>query len=281
MRGRPPRLLERALSIVSHGSSRDAVLGDLHVEFVRIESVRGRGAAVRWYAGQVLGAIVPGVRRRLSSGSGERGDLRGGGSARAKFDVFVTDVSHATRSLVRRPLHAAGAILTLALAIGANSATFGMIDAILLRPLTYPDGDRIVSLAETHPDRQSEWGWVSIPNLADWRSQSGAFESVALFRAGSMAVTGGGEPAYVIGQTLMLDGSPRTITGVMPAGYDAGGDWIGRSIDLWVPFDFIATDRERSDRSYNAAARVTTGVTLADAASELSLIDARLEAEYP
>jgi putative ABC transport system permease protein len=90
----------------------------------------------------------------------------------------------------------------------------------------------------------------------------------------------GGSPD-VIGQTLMLDGSPRTITGVMPAGYDAGGDWIGRSIDLWVPFDFIATDRERSDRSYNAAARVTTGVTLADAASELSLIDARLEAEYP
>jgi predicted permease len=297
-----------------------------------MESQRGRAAAVRWYAGQVAGAVVPGVRRRLSSGPAADGEVGVGGGARAGFDVLIADVSHAVRSLVRRPTHTAGAILTIALAIGANSATFGMIDAILLRPLSYPDGDRIVSLAETHPERQSEWGWVSIPNLADWRAQSTSFESVALFRAGSMAVTGGGEPAYVIGmrvepaffdvfgtpalvgrtpsssgaidgttvvlshglwmrryggsaeaigQTLLLDGSPRMIVGVMPPGYDAGGDYIGRPVDLWVPFDFVAMGSERDDRSYNAAARLVQGMPLADAASELSLLEARLETEYP
>jgi putative ABC transport system permease protein len=168
--------------------------------------------------------------------------------------------------------------------------------------------------------------------VEDWRAESKSFESVALFRAGSMSVTGDGDPVYVvgmrvgrgffeafgtaaligraeraggaieeggvvlghgfwmrrfggarsvIGRTLVLDGVARMIIGVMPAGYNAGGDWIGAPIDVWVPFDFPGLAVGRGDRSYNAVGRLREGVSVSAASSELSLVGARLTAAYP
>ncbi|HUF68637.1 MAG TPA: ADOP family duplicated permease [Longimicrobiales bacterium] len=330
MRGPPPRVLEWILGRVLHASSRESVLGDLHEEYVRIEGDRGRSAALMWYAGQALASLRPSVRRRFSRGFPRVARTRRG----MVVDSLLMGVMQAWRSLWRRPAYTVAAVTTLALAIGANAATFGVVDAILLRPLSYPDAERIVSLGETHPARQSDWGWLSIPNLADWRAEAASFEAAALFRGGSMAVTGDGDPEYVVGMRvepaffevfgtaahvgrtvsgseagdesystvvlshglwtrrhggspdivgtmLILDGSAHTIVGVMPRGFNAGGDWIGAPVDVWVPVDFAAMGESRSDRSYNAAARLRPGATVSDARAELSLIASRLSAIHP
>jgi putative ABC transport system permease protein len=332
MRGRPPWLLERMLGRVLHVSDRSTVLGDLYEEFARIERVRGRGAAVRWYVRQSLGSVGPSFVRRFAGRNAKTRREHPAGRVGVAVDGLARDVAHGWRVLWRRPATTLAATMTLAIAIGANSATFGVIDAVLLRPLAYPGADRIVSLSETHPERMTEPGWVSIPNVEDWRAQSKSFESMAVFRAGSMAVTGGGDPVYVvglrvgpgffdvfgtqplfgraaadrsagadasvvlshglwtrrfgssrsvIGETLLLDGVARTIVAVMPAGYNAGGDWIGAPIDVWVPFDFAGLGDGRGNRSYNAIGRLHAGVALSDASTELSLIGSRLTAAFP
>src|SRR5215471_1818452 len=95
----------------------------------------------------------------------------------------------------RRPPRDAGLAGTqrqLALGIGANSAIFSFVNAILLRPLPYPDSDRLVFLTEWSeqvPDMS-----FSLANFADLRDQNRVFEAVVAFRGQNYVMTGGAEP---------------------------------------------------------------------------------------
>src|SRR5262249_16490968 len=92
------------------------------------------------------------------------------------------------------------ALLTLALGIGANSAIFSFVNAILLRPLPYPDSDRLVFLTEWSeqvPDMS-----FSLANFADLRDQNRVFEAVVAFRGQNYVLTGGPEPERLNGRQV-------------------------------------------------------------------------------
>jgi putative ABC transport system permease protein len=94
------------------------------------------------------------------------------------LEAFWQDVRFGLRTLTKSPGFAAVAVLTLALAIGANTEIFTLVNSIVLKPLPYPEPDRLVMLFETQlPERTT--GTVAPANFFDWRQQSHSFENIA------------------------------------------------------------------------------------------------------
>lgn len=110
--------------------------------------------------------------------------------------TLIQDLRYACRSLVKQPAFTLVAVLTLALGIGANTAIFGVVNAVLLRPLPYHEPDRVVLLWS----HWNNWAktWVSAPELADYQQQATSLEHVAAFSPASFNLTGSGEPQRVL-----------------------------------------------------------------------------------
>jgi putative ABC transport system permease protein len=98
------------------------------------------------------------------------------------------DLRYALRMLAKQPAFTATAILTLALGIGANTAIFSVINAVLLRPLPYPQPDRLILLRERTNIFES--GSLSLPNYLDWRASQRGFTDLALFRRDDANLSG-------------------------------------------------------------------------------------------
>ena len=81
--------------------------------------------------------------------------------------MVPNDVRHAFRMLARNPGYTLAAVAALALGIGANPAIFSVINTVLLKPLAYPEPDRIAQLMNTSPN--GTYAWASIPNFSNWR----------------------------------------------------------------------------------------------------------------
>jgi len=109
--------------------------------------------------------------------------------------TFFQDVRFAIRTLVKQPGFTLVALLTLALGIGANTAIFSIIDAVVLRPLPYHDPDRVVMMWS----HWTNWTktWVSEPELADYRAQATSLEHVSAFDTTSFNLTGAGDAVRV------------------------------------------------------------------------------------
>ena len=107
------------------------------------------------------------------------------------MQTLLQDLRYAFRLLLKTPAFTAIAILTLALGIGANTAIFSVVNAVLLRPLAYRDASRLIIVAE-----KSNFPVISTSyqNYADWRAQSSSFESLEGTRATTITLTGAGEP---------------------------------------------------------------------------------------
>ena len=93
---------------------------------------------------------------------------------------MLTDLRYAIRMLIKSPAFSIIAIVALALGIGANTAIFSVVNAVLLRPLPYPDPDKLILLRERMPIFES--GSVSYPNYLDWRAMQRSFTDLALYR---------------------------------------------------------------------------------------------------
>ena len=113
------------------------------------------------------------------------------------MSVFLSELRHAARSLAKQPGFTSVAALTLALGIGANTAIFSVIHAVLLAPLPYPDADRIVTLHETNGTGTPFA--IAFPDYLDWRRDNKSFEHLALTRRDSRNLSGilGREPERV------------------------------------------------------------------------------------
>ncbi len=103
------------------------------------------------------------------------------------------DLRYGGRSLLRNPGFTLVAVITLALGIGANTAIFSVVNAVLLRPLGYRDADRLVTLLHDGTDP------VAVANYIDWRDQSRSFEAMGAADYWSANLTGGDVPEHVLG----------------------------------------------------------------------------------
>src|SRR5256885_16245147 len=104
---------------------------------------------------------------------------------------LVQDVQYGTRMLLRTPGFTAVAVLALALGIGANTAIFSVVNAVLLRPLPYNDPDRLVVIL--HGGQNP----VAVANYADWRDQQPSFERIAAADFWTPNLTGVNPPKHL------------------------------------------------------------------------------------
>lgn len=242
---------------------------------------------------------------------------------------FTDDARYAVRILRAAPGFTAVAVLTLAVGIGANTALFSVVHALLLRPLPFPDPGRIVRIFESRPQDGLFRNSASGPNILDWKEQSRAFSAIAAYRPRNVNVSGRGEPHYVqaarasveffhvlgvqpalgrlltleeerdggavavishrlwqsqfsgasdvLGQTLMLDGEPFVVIGVLPADFRFQLD-----ADVWIRLSLYPGNMpSRGSHNLNVIARLKDDATLEAARAELTTIAARLERQYP
>ena len=147
-----------------------------------------------------------------------------------RLDSLLQDARYAVRTLSRSPAFSVVALLALALGIGANTAVFSVVNAVLLRPLPFAEPDRLVMVFNYRPR-----GSASIADFLDWRARSRSFQSLDAFEVNPFTNnrftwTGDGEPEKVVGYRVTA-GFFRTL-GVQPIlgrTFVAGEDDPGRS----------------------------------------------------
>jgi putative ABC transport system permease protein len=125
---------------------------------------------------------------------------------------LLTEVRQSARRLAATPAYSAGVFLTLALAIGAAAAVFALLDAVLLRPLPYPDADRLVSIRQQNAE--GEWN-TSAVDFQAIASQNKTFEAVAAMQPADVILTGGEQPQWVRIRRVTADFF--SVMGVTPA----------------------------------------------------------------
>jgi putative ABC transport system permease protein len=238
----------------------------------------------------------------------------------------------ALRSLAKSPGFTAATILTLALGIGATTAIFSVLYAVLLRPFAYPEADRLVVMWQKGSQMEMSIAW---PTIQDWMKDQQAFSALAVSRRDRFNLSGpgqlpenvtgayasaslfdvaglkprlgryftadddkpGAEPVAVIseglwarrfgsnpaiiGQSIPVDGIPRTVVGVAPATLG-----LPRLADIWVPiFPFAVTQPGWQSRGNNPGlysfARMKPGLTVEQARADMQRIYAYLQKAYP
>ena len=110
------------------------------------------------------------------------------------MDELIQDLSYSVRQLARKPGFAAVLVLTLALGVGANTAVFSVVHGVLLRPLPYPEADRLVVVWTQFPTMELNEFPASWPEYSEFREQNRAFEEVGAWVGGERTITGGDAP---------------------------------------------------------------------------------------
>jgi putative ABC transport system permease protein len=208
-RGRPapPRAAEWLLRRALPGGLRgDTIRGDLLEEF----NARARGAPRRvtyWYWVETLALVARyGLARRRSPVA--RPDKR-----TSIMDGLLQDLRYGLRMLRQAPGFTAAALATLMLGIGASTAIFSIVDAVLLRPLPFEDPDRLVFATELSP--RGERMSVAWPNFIDWRARLRSVEDLAATRGTTFTFTGDGAPQRLDGRQMTWN--LLRVLGVHPA----------------------------------------------------------------
>jgi putative ABC transport system permease protein len=174
----------------------DFVVGDLEEEF-HTRAARGRRAARWWIWKQTLRCFAApprvGARGAEAASSAASGD--------SMIYRFASDIRYATRVLWRAPAFALAVVAVLALGIGANTAIFSIVNAVLLRPLPFEEPDRLVRLFHVPPQNAFP-GMPRFPlsaaNFYDWQREARMFEGMAMYRFRQFTLTGTGQPQSVM-----------------------------------------------------------------------------------
>ena len=170
------------------------------------------------------------------------------------------DVQVAVRGLRASPVLAVVAVLTLGLGIGVTTGVFTLVSALLLRPLPYPDGERLVTVAERRVGLVEEGTSTSYPNYDDWKARASSFESLAIATGASLTMIVNGEAmrlsgAYVTAEMFDVFGVHPVIgRRLTPADNVEGAEWVALlSYGLWQ-------DHYGGDRNI-VGQRITLGTT--------------------
>jgi putative ABC transport system permease protein len=194
---------------------REPVAGDIEEEYLRMCATRGRLRAGlwAWWTTARLALMFRFERVTHVRGVPPLGDeLRTRANA---WDALAQDVVFSVRLLRHQPGFTLVALLALALGIGANTAIFSVVDAVLWRPLPYPDADRLLSLAEQRPQEGRWFGPVSPADYYDWRREATSFASMAAFTDATLNLTGSEEPERV--RSLRVSPGFLDVIGMKPA----------------------------------------------------------------
>jgi putative ABC transport system permease protein len=148
---------------------------------------------------------------------------------------------YALRMLGKQPAFTAIAVLTLALGIGANTAIFSVVNAVLLRPLPFKDSDRLVALSsfDTRLRVAQPLDSVSYPNFVDWRAQNSVFSHVAVYSSNSFTLTNGRDALHVQGLAVssdlfpMLGAQPQIGRVFLPKEDEPGSHTAILSYQIW------------------------------------------------
>ena len=243
------------------------------------------------------------------------------------LEELPRDVRYALRTLRRSPAFATTATATLALAIGANTAMFSVLDAVLLRPLPYESSEQLAMLWTENPTQNLREGRSALWDVEQWQSGSQSFAGMATFDSVSTVLTGAegveqivgasmspnllpllgvhpvlgrsfsieeadqgqqlvlishrfwqarfGGSRTALGATLVLNGLPSQIVGILPADFQ-----IARlDADVWKPH---TTHRSvRGGQTWFVIGRLRPGVTFDRAQAELSAVARRLNDQLP
>lgn len=136
-----------------------------------------------------------------------------------------SDLRHGLRVLLRTPLFTICTIAALAVGIGSTTALFSVVDAMLVKPLPYPDADRLVVIWEHNLPRNRPRNVVNPVNFMGWRDRSRLFDSMGAFTQNRVTLTGSGEPAEL--STIIVTANLLDLLGVSPMlgrGFAAGED---------------------------------------------------------
>jgi putative ABC transport system permease protein len=244
-------------------------------------------------------------------------------------DVLRQDLRYTARSLRRTPGFAATAVLVVALGVGANTAAFSLADQVLLRPLPFPQSDRLMKLWQAVPGYSRME--LSPANFADWKRMSHSFAAMGAYNTNAINLVGQGEPERVdmatvesgllpmlgvqplmgrlftaaedrdgaggtvllsyglwqrrfggdpnvLGRGVLLNDERYTVIGVMPRTFY----FPSRDTALWTPIRLKAENYvDRNDNWLAAVGRLRPGVTVAQASSEMAVVTAQIERQYP
>lgn len=249
------------------------------------------------------------------------------------IDRALGDIRFAFRTLLRSPTFTAAVVATIALAAGSTTAIFAVVDNILLRPLPFPDSERVVALCETNAALPAGWCGASPMNVMDWTRMTPALDSAGVARTESFISQSGTEkyggmggivtPGFfkvlrvrpmlgrlieegdlpkgsnqvalvshqfwqlrlgsdpsIVGHSIVLDGAPFTIVGVLPAGVWMPDPFM--DVQVWKPLTAsIDNVGNRNWRGFTPIGRMAPGVSQARLLSELNVVRAQLATAYP
>jgi putative ABC transport system permease protein len=241
------------------------------------------------------------------------------------MQTLFQDLRYGLRMLAKNPGFTAIAVLTLALGIGANTAMFSIIDAVMLRPLPFPQPQGLVKVWTrfTGIGLPNDRNWISAPEARDIGELNKSFSGVAAFTDASFNVTVQANPEriegvavspslfallgvrarlgrvfaseeaqpgrdnvlllgyglwqrrfgsdpHIIGRTLVANGKPYVVIGVLPSGFD-----YPNQAEMWAPLAFTAEDLSpdnRGNHGYELLARLRPNVSLAQARADMELV---------
>ena len=214
----PPPIARRLLGLFLREADRDLFLGDVDEGFERELLRAGPARARRWYWRQVVVSLVPLVRHRFASHRVNAQDTSR--RSRLMWQTLIGDVRYAAR-LARRNLATSIIIATtVALGVGATTAVFGIVDAVLIRPLPFAASDRVVTINGVAP-RGNYVGNVAYPDLLDFRNGVAAFGDVAAYQLNEETLEHGIDPQLL--RSVQIDDAFERIFSLRPA--------IGRLLD--------------------------------------------------
>src|SRR6478672_10780120 len=121
------------------------------------------------------------------------------------MSTLIQDLRYGLRTLLKAPGFTAIAIATLALGIGANTAIFSVVHAVLLRPLPYPESEQLTWVWMDNRKEGIHEDITSWPNFVDWRTQNQVFQGLAGVRHWTFNLTGSGEPEELRGASVTIN----------------------------------------------------------------------------